>query len=150
MANPDKRRERRLTLTLPVRVTGHDPTGKPWDEMASTIDVSARGCATTLQHKVQVGQILQLSMPFPRQLRQYELTDASYIIFALVRWLDGKRVGMLFRGQKAPKGYVENPGGLFLMPEDENPAAVREHSRFDVRLEVRLRRLEATAGAGEE
>ena len=56
MAAPDKRRDRRLTLTLPVRVTGHDPAGKPWDEMASTIDVSVRGCATTLQHKVQIAR----------------------------------------------------------------------------------------------
>jgi hypothetical protein len=150
MTAKDKRRERRLTLTLPVRVLGHDATGKAWDEMATTIDISVRGCATTLQHKVQIGQILQLSMPFPRQMRQHELTDGSYTVYGLVRWLEGTRVGMLFRGRQTPKGYSENPGGLYLMPEDENPAAVREHVRFEVRVEIKLRRLEATVGPSEE
>ena len=119
----DRRRHERLSLRLPVRVKAR----------------SRRvGCGRTnrLRRRLQrrpespspasgpPGTVAALVPPLPSRFRQYDLTDHSYRVYALVRSVvrsgeDGARVGLLFYGKRPPQGEESLPAGLFLMPGDE-------------------------------
>jgi hypothetical protein len=124
----ERRKDQRLGLSIPVRVNGHDKDSKPWEEMAATQDASYGGASFPLRHACTVGQVLQLSLPLPRNFRHYDLTDASYRTFALIRNLrmvEGEvpLVGVMFLGRNAPKGYDRNPGGRFRLTADPRAEA---------------------------
>ena len=57
---------------------------------ANTDDISAGGASFTLMRNIELGQVLHLSMNLPKRLRQYDLNDASYRVYALVRGLSRK------------------------------------------------------------
>jgi hypothetical protein len=146
-----------MGLSLPVRVQGFDNDGKSWEEMTTSEDASYSGCAFVLRHGVAQGQALHLSMPLPKHFRQYDITDPSYHIYALVRDLtpakSGARLGTLFLGKQPPKGFGENPGTTrFLLPNDPKPAPRerREHPRQDVFLNFKLKRSNGATGPQEE
>jgi hypothetical protein len=111
-----------MSMSVPVRVQGHDPDGTPWTEMASSSDASLGGVALKLRHAVALGQVLHLSLPLPKAFRRYDLVEASYRVFALVRDVmvgaPASRVGLHFLGKNPPKGYETRPGGRFLLPGD--------------------------------
>lgn len=144
----DRRRQSRRTLRLPVRVQGRYPDGSQLDEVASCEDASAGGVSVRLQSAVRKGQMLHLSLPLPAHFRQYDLTDHSYRVYALVRSVvpsgdEGARVGLLFYGRTPPTGETSLPSGLFLM-EGDTPASVRrDHS---VLLMLRLEAEHAPGG----
>jgi hypothetical protein len=146
-----------MGLSLPVRVQGFEPDGKSWEEMTTSEDASYSGCAFLIKHRVAQGQALHLSMPLPKHFRQYDITDPSYHVYALVRDVtpgkDHTRLGTLFLGKQPPKGYGDKPGSRFLMPNDPKPAPRerRAHQRLDVFLNLKLRRQDGGAvGAQEE
>jgi hypothetical protein len=66
--------------------------------------------------------VLLLSLPLPKQLRQYDLNDASYHVYALIRGLthraDHARVGVMFFGKLPPRGFHEKPAARYLLPSD--------------------------------
>jgi len=134
-----------MRMTLPVRVQGTDATGS-WREMTSCSDACYGGASFPLKHAVNKGQVLQLDLPLPKSFRRYDLTNASYRTFALVRDLlsapDTLRVGVMFIGKNAPRGFDQNPSGLFLMPEDEKPGAPerRQHQRRTMPVSLRVQR----------
>src|SRR5512139_2803215 len=108
-----------MGLSVPVRVTGHDPDGTQWEEMTATEDASFRGASFPLKHAHGVGQVLFLSLPLPRNFRRYDLAETSYKTYALVRNTRSTRVaGVLFLGRIPPKGFSDAPGGRFRLPED--------------------------------
>jgi hypothetical protein len=147
----ERRTQTRQPLRLAARVVGHRLDRTAWDEMATTEDASASGCALVLRHSVTVGQVLHLSLPLPQSLRQNDLLDADDRVFALVRYVNGPRVGVTFLGKHAPTGFVENPGGILRVKwEDIAPLHVREYPRFEVVVDVRLRRLNPLPGETEE
>jgi hypothetical protein len=125
MSGAERRRSTRLGLVLPVRVQGFLPDGGTWDEMANTDDISAGGASFTLTRSIELGQVLHLSMNLPKRLRQYDLNDASYRVYALVRGLSRKgeqtRVGVMFFGKFPPRGFHEKPSARFLLPSDSQP-----------------------------
>ena len=145
-----------MGLSLPVRVQGFDNDGKSWEEMTASEDASYSGCAFVLKHPVGHGQALHLSMPLPKHFRQYDITDPSYHIYALVRDITpakpGNRLGTLFLGKQPPKGFGENPNSRFLLPKDKkpDPRERREHQRLDVFHNFRLRRQTPGVGPPEE
>jgi hypothetical protein len=148
-----------MSLSLPVRVQGHDPENEPWEEMTTSDDASFGGASFPLRHALVSGQVLHLSLPLPKNFRQYATTEASYRAYALVRHVaksgNVARVGVMFLGQKPPKGYDENPGGRFLLPSDPRPPAPgqkerRRHDRVEVFLNLRLRRTDPSTGQVQE
>jgi hypothetical protein len=148
MTQEERRHSPRLHLSLPVRVQGHDANDAPWEEMASVRDASPAGVAVTLRHPITRGQVLQLTLPLPKRFRRYDVGEASYRVFALVRVVTpeagGSRVGVMFLGRTPPHGYDIRPGGLFLLPTDAPPAPRdrRRVPRLDVFVNLMIRRVE--------
>ena len=147
-----------MGLNLPVRVQGHGPDNEPWEEMTTSDDASHGGASFPLRHTLVAGQVLLLSLPLPKNFRQYAMADAHYRAYALVRHIaksgNVARVGVMFLGQKPPKGYESNPGGRFLLPEDAPPPAGhkerRKHDRAEVFLNLRLKRTDPSTGQVQE
>lgn len=140
----ERRRDRRMKLSVPVRVQGHTQEGEAWEEMTTCEDASHGGASFNLKHVCFPGQVLLLSLPLPKNFRSYALSDASYNTYGLVRSIltawPAARIGVMFIGRTPPKGFAENPGGRYLLPGDAPPAPKerRKHKRVDVFLNLRL------------
>jgi hypothetical protein len=154
----ERRREPRKSISVTVRVLGHDPDGTPWEEMTVTEDASYGGASFPLKRACGVGQVLSLSLPLPRNFRRYDLNETSYKIFGLVRstrvGAAGQRVaGVMFVGRVPPKGYEAKPGGRYRLPDDPKtgptPAERRHRDRMQLFVNLRLRR-QGVSGAAEE
>jgi hypothetical protein len=136
----------RLSVALPVRVQGFDPDGARWEEMTTSEDVSAADAVFVLRHPAVKGQALLLSLPLPKRFRSYDLMSPSYRVFALVRSVEiaeeGFRLGMVFIGKNAPRGYEENPGIRYRLPGEARPSRPerRGEPRFQVFLTLKMRR----------
>ena len=119
-------------MRLPVRIQGRCADGSVLDELTACEDASGGGLSLHLRHPVRQGQLLHLSLPLPPHFRQYDLTDHSYRVYALVRSVvrsgeEGARVGLLFYGRTPPQGEAALPTGLFLMPGDSGSTELRRH-----------------------
>lgn len=157
----ERRQQARLALTMPVRVSGFGPDGQPWTEMSTVKDASASGVAFGLKHPVTRGHVLHLSLPLPKRFRSYDLGEASYHVFALVRAVNADpqctaRVGVMFLGKNPPRGFEREPSRVYLLPNDPAPAPAgkgrerRQHARLDVFVNIRLTRLQARSGPDQE
>lgn len=151
----ERRKQRRVTMRFPVRVQGRESNGTTWEEMSSCEDASLGGVGLKLKRPVVLGQVLHLSMPLPQKFRQYDLTDASYRVYSLVRNVrpapgGGVRVGLLFLGKNPPRGAESQPGELFLMPGDPTPVERRKFQRMMTRLNLRLEAQDAPGGVAME
>lgn len=149
----DRRSEPRMALVLPVRVRGHVDGDGAWDEMSSTDDASFGGASFALDHAVEPGHVLALSLPLPRRFRRYDLSEPRYHVYALVRDVlpvgRTRRVGVMFLGRNPPKDWEQNKGGRYLLPGDPPPKP-KERRRFarldNAYLNLKLQRLD-TSGA---
>lgn len=151
----NRRQDTRMSLSLPVKVQGFKADGTVWEEMSSLENVSASGAAFHVRHLVARGNVLVASMPLPKRFRRYDLTEASYRTYALVRHVvpdpTGYRVGVMFLGKTPPRGFEKNTSGLYFLPTDPAPATSgkerRRWQRIDTFVNLRLTRL-APQGAG--
>ena len=151
----ERRKTNRMPLRLPVRVQGRDPDGQTWEEMTTTEDASTGGVSLRLKHPTRLGQVLHLSMPLPKRLRAYDLTDPSYRSYGLVRNVRGTgaetpRVGVMLMGRFPPRGSEALPGGVFLMPGDPQPEERRRHPRVSAKLKIKLQTSFSRPGVPEE
>jgi hypothetical protein len=144
---PERRKDQRRGFHLPVQVRGFERGGVPWEELTTTEDASSDGISVRLNHAVAMGQVLYLALPLPDALRRHDFGQPSYRIYSLVRYaVPGRppvRVGLMFLGRNPPRGYEENPTGLFLLPSDAKPAFAtrRAFKRHPLEIKLRLRRL---------
>ena len=129
-----------MVLRLPVRAQGFGADGAIWTEMSTLGDASAGGACFPLKHPVSFGHVLLLSLPIPKNFRQYDLSEQSYRTYALVRNLassgDTYRVGVLFLGKNPPRDFEKHPSGLYLLPSDPPPSSRREERRLQARFEI--------------
>lgn len=151
----ERRKQRRVPMKLPVRVHGREANGTSWEEMATCEDASAGGVGFRLTRPVVLGQVLHLALPLPQRFRQYDLTDASYRVYTLVRNVrpapgGGVRIGVVFLGKNPPRGAHSLPDELFLMPGDPVPVERRKFPRHLVRLSLRLEAENAPGGVAVE
>jgi hypothetical protein len=130
VTSAERRKTLRLDLTMPVRVQGFEADGSTWNETSSTADISAGGISFPLTRSVSQGQVLLLVLPLPKRLRQFDLTDVSYRVYALVRGVhhkaDTTRVGVMFFGKFPPRGFLDHPGARFLLPSDAQGAPLAD------------------------
>jgi hypothetical protein len=137
-----------MGLGIPIVVQGHDPGGgKPWDEMTKSVNASFGGVAFFLKHRAEVGQVVLLRLPLPKQFRQYALTEQSYSVYSLIRGVtpgSPSVIGVMFLGKNPPRGWDKNPGGRYFLPTDRPPQVPKERRRWkrleNIFLNVRLRR----------
>lgn len=125
MEKDDRRKAPRAGLGVPVKITGYEPDGTPWEELATTVDSSTGGVAFPSAHPVKKGQILHLSLPLPSSLRGFDFREPEYRVYSLVRDTTPQdnghqacRVGVMFFGKIPPRGYDKTPGARFLLPWD--------------------------------
>jgi hypothetical protein len=151
MGSRSDRRDERMVLSIPVKVDGFDAEGA-WQEMTMSVDTSATGVAFTLRHGAHFGQVLLLSMPLPKRFRQYDLTDPSYRVYAVVRRVETARdrsiLGAMFLGKTPPRGFDKNPAGRYLLSQDPAPGTRTErraHERRELPYNLKLTRENAGA-----
>ena len=150
------RKDARMALRIPVKVDGFDADG-PWQEMTMSEDTSATGVAFSLRHPAQFGQVLLLSLPLPKRFRQYDLTDPSYHVYAVVRRVEPGRerniLGVMFLGKAPPRGFDKNPAGRYILSQDQAPgtrAERRSHERRELPYTLKLSRQDQGAGSQQE
>lgn len=90
---PDKRKELRHTLTLPVKVAGADCHSRPWNEVTETLNVSSGGVALHLTRRVMIGDIVFLELALPSRLQKNRQPSPIYKTYALVRYVELRRGG---------------------------------------------------------
>lgn len=133
MTQGERRKNLRLGLAIPVRVQGFFADGTTWEEFSTTEDVSAGGASFPLSREVQLGQILHLSLALPKRLRQFDLNDAAYRVYTLVRGVRRRSgqpmVGVMFFGKYPPRGFRERPGARYLLPSDSAVGATSPELR---------------------
>ena len=156
MGSRADRKDPRMALRIPVKVDGFD-VGGPWQEMTLSENTSAGGAAFTLVHPAQFGQVLLLSLPLPKRFRQYDLTEASYHVYAVVRRAETSEgrstVGVMFLGKNPPRGYEKNPAGRYLLSQDPAPGTRTErraHPRQEMPYNLKLSRQDPGAGPQNE
>ena len=85
----DHRRQKRISVGLPVRVKGLDLEGNRFDEVTKLIDVSTDGASFFLKVPIRRGSLLDLSLPLPRQMQHGAVAKAVYETMGLVLRIEG-------------------------------------------------------------
>ena len=139
----ERRQHQRLEMALPVRVQGKEPDGRSWEETSTTIVASAGGLAFRLGRAARPGDVLHVSLPLPKRLRKYDLAEASYSSYVLVRdaapdGQGGTRVGVMFLGKAPSRDEEAAASGPAVATRDPEPQERRQHPRFNVRLELEV------------
>jgi hypothetical protein len=136
----ERRQRRRIPIKVPVRVRGRSADGALWEEVTSCVDASLVGVSVMLSHQVSTGQVLHLSLPLPVPFRRYDLVEASYRVYALVRdtrpAASVSRVGVMFLGRNPPGGGDVLPTSHFMMPGDQPVKRVRPRPSLHLHLEA--------------
>ena len=127
----ERRRCERFKLTVPVLVAGYDHTGKKWQEVTKTIDVSRIGVAVRMRSGVKHGLVVHITLPLPTKLRSHGFSEAGYNMYAIVRRVepltDGMRVvGLEFVGANPPTDYIYKPWATFRTQKWIGPDRRRE------------------------
>ena len=163
MKYPGKNRRvrERLKLSLPVRVQFREDAATEWTEMTRLHDLTPFGASFSLTRPIDVGRLLHLTLPMPRQLRCFDHVEDQYRVYALVRYLrahfpEGSTkplftLGVAFVGKRAPDSYQLDPtkryevfepeseGGLWKLLEQKPVVAgqvQKKESRLNVPVEV--------------
>lgn len=134
------RRGTRLSLKLPIRVFCKESDEYQWTEQSRLVDVSTFGAGFTLTRPVEVGRLVQLSIPLPLKLRCYDHTEPMYSVWGLVRHASALpmaqpqqatlfRIGVGFVGKQPPTSYQEDP----TLTYDPLPASVGQDSMLRVK-----------------
>ncbi len=108
-----------MRLSLPVRITCREGANDEWTEQTRLEDVTPFGASFRLRRPVDVGRLLHLHMPMPRQLRCFDHIEDQYRVWALVRrvTLAGEtergdqlfELGVAFVGKHPPASFKADP-----------------------------------------
>lgn len=124
---PDKqnRRIQRIALPLPVRVEVRVEKDSSWYEITRLSDVSAFGCGFMLKRPLKRGRLALLTIPMPRQLRNFDHAEPQYRVWGLTRRCiptgsalkPEYAIGIAFIGKSPPADYIEHPSRLYELME---------------------------------
>lgn len=105
-------------MRVPVRVTCRETATCEWVETTETLDVTPLGARFTINHRVEIGQLLHLALCMPVQLRLYDRQEPEYHTWALVRFVKVQKfffgggaqsqqeVGVAFIGKTPPASFL--------------------------------------------
>lgn len=139
VAEKENRRIHRISLSLPIRVETQVDQEISWSEITRLSDISPFGAGFVLKRPVKRGRLLLMTMPLPRQLRNYDFLEPQYRVWGLVRRCvpisesagsESYALGVAFIGKRPPESYLENPSKLYdiLRREEEGLWTVTEAS----------------------
>ncbi len=153
-----RRRRERLEISLPVRVQGRESLDYEWVELTRLLDVTPFGAGFTIARPTEMGRLLHLTLPMPRQLRCFDHVEQQYRVWALVRYVralpttEGAtqryEVGVAFVGKRPPASFEADPTkrydvaptptdsgmwGLHEHPDSTQPRTVPDESRPETR-----------------
>ena len=74
----EKRRRKRVNVGFPVRIVGVDGSGKPFDEMTHSIDVSSGGVKCLVKTPIDQNSPVTVTLPLPRDMRPVATLDYAY------------------------------------------------------------------------
>ncbi|MBC7798196.1 MAG: hypothetical protein H7Z37_15095 [Pyrinomonadaceae bacterium] len=118
----NRRKHERLEISLPINVYCRESKNETWEEVTRLIDVTPFGAGFVLPRFVEIGRLLQLTMPLPRQLRCYDHLEPMYKVWCVVRYLRSISqnvaspnyiLGVAFIGKRTPASFEENPRNLY-------------------------------------
>lgn len=125
MEGKSQRLRERLRLSIPVKVECRESSDFRWAEMSRLIDVTPFGARFALAHLTEVGRLLHLTLPMPRQLRCFDHVETQYKVWSVVRNVrphdpraakpsarsEAPRfeVGVAFVGKRPPASYEQDP-----------------------------------------
>jgi len=138
----ERRMRERLRLTMPARVRCREGAAEEWTEQTRIIDLTPFGASFRLTRPVDVGRLVHIQMPMPRQLRCFDHIEDQYRVWALVRRVtlagvagSGGQVfefGVAFVGKRAPASYEANPATRYAIapdPTGQNQWSAAENKR---------------------
>lgn len=153
----DRRLRERLRLSLPARVQVREDAVTEWTEMTRLADLTPFGAGFSLTRPVDVGRLVRLTLPMPRQLRSFDHVEDQYRVYALVRFMRAAfpagvrapsfKFGVAFVGKRPPDSYQLDPkrryevfepeaeGGLWKLLE-QHPVATGQTQKKETRLSV--------------
>jgi hypothetical protein len=127
----ERRRYERFDLSVPVTIIGHDRLAGQWGESALTLDVSRLGARLRANLSLRHGNVVQLKLAMPANLRSHGFTEPLYSVYAITRRIgppDGgpRTIGFEFLGQNPPAGYPERPWASYRSQSWNNVERRRE------------------------
>jgi hypothetical protein len=154
----EKRQGGRVSLSFSAVVKAREDKETFWKETTELVSISRSGAGFYLPRKCEVGRLVSLMMPMPKQLRFYDTDKELYRVWGLVQHCspvasgDGTpefHVGVAFIGRKSPPSYNENPlqsyriagineDGTWRIVEAKADFVIRKNPRFWVALDVLL------------
>jgi len=130
-----------MELALPVRVHCRESLDHEWTEMSRLVDVTPFGARLRLKRPTEMGRLLRLTLPMPRQLRCFDHIEDQYRVWSLVRnvkLLDPRaekgalvEIGVAFVGKRPPRSFEADPARRYEIAESNTEAglwAVKEES----------------------
>jgi len=108
----DKRKLRRIQISLPVKVRGKNSSGIQFEELSRSIDVNANGALFLLKQDLKKGTRLKLSLPLPRSMQKTAVSKPVYVTEAVVVRIEAiadseeRRIAVRFRN-KSTKAYYQ-------------------------------------------
>jgi hypothetical protein len=132
---------KRIELALPVRVRCRESLDHEWTEVSRLVDVTPFGARLRLKQPTEIGRLLLLTLPMPRQLRCFDHIEDQYRVWSLVRnvkLLDPRaekgalvEIGVAFVGKRPPRSFEGDPARRYGIAETSTEAglwAVKEES----------------------
>jgi hypothetical protein len=130
-----------MELALPVRVHCRESLDHEWTEMSRLVDVTPFGARLRLKRPTEIGRLVLLTLPMPRQLRCFDHIEDQYRVWSLVRnvkLLDPRaekgalvEIGVAFVGKRPPRSFDVDPARRYEIAQSNTEAglwAVKEES----------------------
>jgi len=122
-----RRRRERMRIPIPGIVQSREGSEVQWSELTRLVDVTPFGASFLISRRIDVGRLVHLTLPMPRQLRCFDHAEDQYRVWALVRYIKPLpasaltsekykyrfAVGVAFVGKNPPGSYKLQPGTLY-------------------------------------
>lgn len=175
LLDDEQRKNQRRSAKMMVTVEGRIDRMMSWNESTPLIDYSALGAAFTLERRLKQGNLILLSLPMPREMRNFDFAKDNYRVWGLVRRCvpidsgsDAQKysVGVAFVGKYAPPDHFEFPEKRYELESKEpvngfwpykeirrferkpvNYSKIRQQPRYEIPQEVELELMDSNGWA---